>query len=253
MKYIKELQAKKIFTLADVTKLTGNDNTAKSLMRSYKKAGYITSVRKNLYASLDLANGNVIANRYEIGCGVSETAYISHHSAMEFHGVANQVFFEVTISADENIRPFDFEGVSYRLTKATIADGVISPPYNPLIKVTDIERTVIDCIRDTDLAGGLEEVLECLRLIPQLDESRLLEYLSAYDQKNLWQKAGYLLEQYRDLFRLSDDFFDICKQNMGVRKNYLIEGDGLIYHPDWRMYAPEDLFSLLNEGDDVIV
>ena len=253
MKYLQSLQSKKVFTLSDVTKLTGNENTAKSLMRGYKKAGYVTSIRKNLYASLDLASGEVIANRYEIGCGVSKTAYISHHSAMEFHGVANQVFFEVTISSVENIRKFDFGGVSYRPIKTSVTEGVITPPYNPLIRVTDIERTVVDCIHDMELAGGLEEVLECLRLIPQLDERLLLEYLSAYGQKSLWQKAGYILELYRDQFRLSDGFFNTCKRNMGVRKNYLTESGKSVYHSDWRMYTPEDLLSLLNEGDDVIV
>ena len=71
MKYLKELQSKKVFTLSDVAALTGNINTAKSLMRSYKKSGYVASIKKNYYAALDLVSGNAIANRYEIGSGVT--------------------------------------------------------------------------------------------------------------------------------------------------------------------------------------
>ena len=253
MKYLKELQSKKVFTLSDVAALTGNINTAKSLMRSYKKSGYVASIKKNYYAALDLVSGNAIANRYEIGTGATGTAYITHHSAMEFHGVANQVFFEVTICTTEKMRGFEFGEITYISTKTHFADGVVVPPRNPLIRVTNIERTVIDCIKDIESAGGLEEVLECIRLIPQLDENLLLYYLSCYDQKSLWQRAGFILEKYQELFGFTGAFFDRCKNEMGIRKNYLSEGNDIAYNPEWKLYAPKDLQNFLSEGDDVFV
>ena len=253
MKYLKELQEKKVFTLSDVEKLTKNENTAKSLLQNYKNAGYIVSVRKNLYAALDLASGNTIATRYEIATGTSESAYISHHSALEFHGVANQVFFEVTISAKERLRGFDFDGIRYIPIKSDYFDGVEMPTNSPHVRVTNIERTVVDCIFDIELAGGLEELLECINLIPQLNEKRLLKYLAGYNQKKLWQRAGFILQDYKEMLRLSDKFFDECKANMGVRKNYLGDAADMKYYPEWRLYAPKNLLAILGEGEDVIV
>ena len=41
MKYLAVLQQKKLFTLSDAERLTGNLMTAKAMLQSYKKAGYI--------------------------------------------------------------------------------------------------------------------------------------------------------------------------------------------------------------------
>ncbi len=238
MKYLKELQAKKIFTLSDVTKLTkGNENTAKSLLQQYKKAGYIVSIRKNLYGALNLASGNVIANRFEIATGTSSSSYISHHSALEFHGIANQVFFEVTLASEEKLRAFEYDGIKYRPIISKSKDGVIVPPNTPKVRVTDIERTIIDCISDIELSGGTEELLKSIELVPQLDEKRIIKYLQVYDQKNIWQRAGYVLEFFKERLRISDEFFDMCKENMGSRKNYFVRESELKYHPEWRLYA----------------
>ncbi len=48
---------------------TINKMTAKSLLSSYKKSGYVQSVRRNLYAALDLASKTTLASRFEIGDG----------------------------------------------------------------------------------------------------------------------------------------------------------------------------------------
>ena len=56
MKYLKQLQKKKIFDTAFVEGLTGNIMTGKSLLQSYKKAGFLLehfSENLNLSPSLD--------------------------------------------------------------------------------------------------------------------------------------------------------------------------------------------------------
>lgn len=254
MKYLKELQAKKIFTLSDVTKLTkGNENTAKSLLQQYKKAGYVVSIRKNLYGALDLASGNVLASRFEVATGTSSSSYISHHTALEFHGIANQVCFEVTLASEEKLRPFEYDGIKYQPIISKSKAGVIVPTNAPKVRVTDIERTIIDCISDINRSGGTEELLKSIDLVPQLDEKRIIKYLTAYNQKNIWQRAGYVLEHFKERLHISDEFFDMCKENMGSRKNYFVYETEFKYHPEWRLYAPDNLNAMLDEGDDVIV
>ena len=252
-KYLKDLQEKKVFTLADVEKLTNNKNTAKSILQSYKKMGYIKSVRQDLYVALDLALSTTIASRYEIAAGTSDTSYVSHHSALEYYGLANQVFFQVTISSKEHLRDFVYEGITYKCRQSNDFEGVTIPQTTSPIRVTDLERTVIDCIADIDLAGGLEEVLESIQLIPKLDEKKLLDYMKRYNKKILWQYAGFILEQYKETINLSDKFFAECKKNMGVRKNYLGNGWKMKYYSEWKLYAPNNLLSILGEGIDVIV
>ena len=253
MKYLKELQTERLFTLSDVSRLTGNKNTAASLLAGYKRKGYVTGVRKDLYAALDLASGNPIASRYEIASRLTETSFVSHHTAMEFYGISNQVFHTVTVSAKEKIRPFSFDGVPYQPVRTDLADGVITPAYQPAVRVTSLARTVVDCIDEMGLAGGLEELLRCIALIPELDGEEVLRCLRAYGRKNLWQRTGFLLSLYKQELRLPDRFFEECRKNIGERKNYLNEGNDLVYYPEWRLYAPGDLEEITQEGEDILV
>ncbi len=253
MKYLAALQQKKLFTLQDAEQLTGNLMTAKTLLQSYKKAGYIISIRRNLYAAVDLASGEPLANRYEIGSSVNHGAFISHHSALEYHGVANQVFYTVTVSSADRFTEFEFGGITYEQYAPKIMSGVIAPPRMPLVSVTDIDQTVIDCFYDIPRAGGLEELLEALRLIPALHEEALLNYLEEYNQIYLWQKAGFVLQHFASDFNLSTHFFEICKSKIHERKKHLTDFGETVYYPEWKLYAPKNLLSILNDGGDTLV
>ena len=253
MKYLEALQRKKVFDLSYATTLTANEKTAKSMLQAYKKAGYITSIRRNLDTALDLASKNPIPDRYEIACAVSASACISHHSALEYHGIANQVFYTVSVSSKERFTAFTFDGVTYERYQPGISGGVISPPMTPLVTVTDVERTIADCMYDIDHAGGLEEVLESLRLLPALDENKLLSYLEEYNQIFLWQKAGFILMLFREMLHISEDFFARCKSHIHERKRRLTDGSGLVYYPEWKLYAPKNPLTLLEDGGNALV
>ena len=49
-----------------------------------------------------------VADKFEIGSNVTETAYVSHHSAFEYHGVMNQVYYEVYVSSESKFKNFEF-------------------------------------------------------------------------------------------------------------------------------------------------
>ena len=253
MKYLKTLQQKRVFDLAFAVSLTNNEKTAKSMLQSYKKAGVIKSVRQNLYVTVDLSSGNSLAGRFEIGSSINKDAYISHHSALEFHGVANQVFHQVTVTSNTRFRPFEYDDFSYERYSERIHSGVITPPLSPLVRVTDLERTVIDCLYDIDLAGGLEEIIEALTLIPTLDEQYLISYLKEYNQIYLWQKAGYVLSHFKESLQISNSFFDECKSHIHNRKQTLVSSYATCFYPEWKLYAPTDLLAITSEGGDALV
>ena len=77
--------------------------------------------------------------------------------------------------------------------------------------------------------------------------------LKKYNQKKLWQFVGFILEQFKEQFRIPDSFFDECKNNIGVRKNYLSDGNNLVYRSEWKLYAPNNLLDMTNEGGNVLV
>jgi len=167
---------------------------------------------------------------------------------------ANQVFYEVYFSTCKNVRPFTYDGIEYIPLPKTSAIEI--PDMNNGVRVTSLERTVIDSIFDMDKIAGLEEILRCLELIPSLNEEKLLDVLEGYSKKQLYQKVGYILEFYKKDLSLSKDFFLKCISCSSSSKTYLSqEIRDNIFHPKWLLYAPKDLKQLINKGveyDDVI-
>lgn len=250
-----ELAKLSTFSPMDVEELTGNKKTAYSLLYRLMKKGFVKKVKSNLYTCVNAATGEVIASKYQIACASSKGAYISHHSAFEYHGVTNQVFYEVYVSSDSRWRDFEFENVSYKYVPSKLRDGVIKPKNTVGIAVTDLERTVVDSIKDVEKIAGIEELLHCLSLIQYLDVDKLKAYLDAYHIQALYQKTGFILRQYEREMQLSPSFFAFCKSNIEKSTRYLTKEarhEG-VYDPEWRLVVPAGLFDLTGQGGGELV
>lgn len=251
----KELAMLSVFSLLDVEKLTGNKKTAYSLLYRLMKKGLVKKVKSNLYTCVNAATGEVIASRYQIACACNSSAYISHHTAFEYHGVTNQLFYEAYVSSDSRFRAFEFEHVNYKYIASKLSDGVIKPKNAEGIRVTDLERTVIDSIKDFEKIGGLEELLNCLSLIYYLNAEKLKDYLDAYNIQALYQKTGFILEHYMNQMRVPQTFVDYCKSKIGKSTRYLIKeamNDGT-YNSKWKLIVKDGIFEMTEQGGGELV
>jgi len=239
----------RIFRKRDVVSLTKDENAAKELLRRYKKMGLISQIRRDLYSANDLANKTTIATKFEIASQITPSAYLSHHAALEYYGLANQVFYELYVSSEERFNNFEYDGIRYTYCKPIISLGIINPPMDSMVKVTGLERTVVDCIDSINRSGGLEELIMCFSLITYLKEEQLLICLEAYQKQVLFQKAGFILSYFQNEMKLSDDFFKTCQQKIGKSICYLTDtGDSKFFHKAWKLYAPENILSYLEQG-----
>lgn len=246
MDLYKNLAALRCFTHSDMVQLTGSESAAIWNIESYLKKGYIERIRRDLYAVISMETEQPIPNRFQIASHITDDSFVSHHSAFEFYGYANQVFYEVYFSTEKKVRSFDYDG---RITSPYCGAGDSITETNNGVRVTSLERTVIDSIADFTKIGGLEELLRCLALIPSLDESKLLEVLAMYGRRQLYQKAGFILEAYKDALSLSDTFFSECMKHSSSSKTYLFDKqDDFVLHRKWLLYAPNDLKKLVDKG-----
>jgi predicted transcriptional regulator of viral defense system len=252
--YIEKLHVLKIFELKDVMALTGKMRSAQELLRNYKKKVLVVQVRRNLYAVTDLATKIILATKFEIGSHISPTSYISYHSALDYHGVAHQQFFTMYISSENRFNSFEFEGIQYNYCKSNITEGVETPPMNSKVKVTDLERTVIDCLDRIDRAGGLEELMHCLAMINYLNEDKLINYLDVYNKAFLYKKAGFVLSKFQQGLKLSENFISFCHRKGAPHVKYLSDGlESNIFHKTWNIYAPKNILSFLEQGSNELV
>ena len=130
-----------------------------------------------------------------------------------------------------------------------IKNGEVTRPDG--VRVTDMERTVLDGINDFEKVAGLEELLRCIGLVPMVKEDRLLEYLALYGKQVLYQKTGYILWHYREMFSLSDGFYGECAAHIGKSTRYLTGNHGESYNSEWRLMVPADLMKITSKGVDV--
>ena len=244
-----------VFTIAEVEQLTGNSNTAYSLMNRLMKKGLMKKVRKNIYSVVNPVTGQIVATRYQIACAITDNAYISHHSAFEYYGLENHVFYEIYVSSESKFNTFEYDNMTYKYVASRIQEGIVEAKNTTGVRITDLERTVIDSIRDFNKIGGLEELLNCLEGIHFLDEKKVLRYLEIYNTQGLYQRVGYLLQHYQKEMQLSNDFIDSCKEKIGKSRRYLLneESQKNIYNSEWKLMIPEGLFDITEQGGELLV
>ena len=121
------------------------------------------------------------------------------------------------------------------------------------VRVTDIERTVLDSINDFEKIAGLEELLRCLELIPHINEEKLLDYLERYGKQFLYQKAGYVLAHLKNELRLSERFFEVCEQKVSKSVRYFyngVEHEPNAFDTRWQLFVPLNLLKILSQGGE---
>jgi hypothetical protein len=62
--------------LEEISTLTGNNNTAGTLTKSYLRKEYIQKIRRNLYVAVNLADNKPAASRFRIAKHITPTAYL---------------------------------------------------------------------------------------------------------------------------------------------------------------------------------
>lgn len=78
-----------------------------------------------------------------------------------YFGVANQVFNIVTVGSKKCFNDFTFDDIEY-VRKSCKHNVQIMNIVTVAVRVTSPECTLIDCLDNTDVGGGIDEVLKAL-------------------------------------------------------------------------------------------
>lgn len=251
MKYYQAFLKMGCFSFDEVKQMTGGTDSAAALLHLYLSKGYIAKVRRGLYVAINLLDQEPVANKFVIASHLSDTAVVSHHSAFEYYGYANQVSYDMSVTSDSKFNGFSFGGFHYHRMTPHISSGVSKTSSG--VAVTDVERTVLDSINDFERNMGFEELIQCLSVIPVLNEKKLLRYLAEYNKCFLYQKAGYILEHFKDEFAISDAFLAVCKKESSTSSRYLMKDipkDRMDFNNRWHLTVPADLWQNTLYGGD---
>jgi len=189
----------------------------KRLLQYHQQRGHITAIRRGLYASVPLgyAPDAYSVDTYLIAAKMADDAVLAYGTALAVHGLAHSMREErVCLSDHPHVRPFDFHGVLYRAVRPpralTAADrltlGVEEMDRQGLpLRVTTLERTLVDVLDRPKMAGGWEE---CWRSLESLDVYLDLDLVTRYalllGNATTVAKVGYFLEAQRDRLSVED-------------------------------------------------
>ena len=213
-----------------------------SRLRQGKKKNILALVRRGVYTPVD------IDNKFIIGCNAVQDGVLAYHSALEYHLSQTQEFNQLYVHSSRSFRSFEYLGETYVYKKLKILHDIIehvdSSGYH--IRVTSLSQTLVDCMYNINLAGGIEELMYALSECPT-DKIRMpviLKCLELYNNKSLWQRAGYLFSLFNHRFNLPEGFFNKCKSAMGNNQSYIINPyfcDS--YNPEWNLCIPGNIQS----------
>lgn len=246
MKHYEKLLEKGCFSREQLIEIVGTATIANQVIYEYQKKGLIEKVKRDFYAVISIETKQPVFSRYQIGSNLFSDACITHHSAFEVFGYGSQVFYECFVATDKRFSDFEYDGITYRRVERK-PDSEIIQQGN--IRVTSVEQTVVDSIRDFEKIAGLEEVIRCIMLIPGLNEQKVLECLARNSNGFLYQKCGYLFEEMQEEFHFSAGFFENCEKYSSCAKRYLMkELQDNVFHKRWNLYAPLSLKGLIDKG-----
>lgn len=236
MKYMKVFSEKRIFDFAYVVDITKSRSLASEIIQNYLDKGYIKRVKQNLYATTSIENGGVIPTKYEIASNITKSSYVSFNSAFTFYGYYNQVSNEMTISSLEQFRDFsfDYNYYHYKYTKSIkFVDDING------IRVSSIEKTIVDCIGDIKSYDDFEELMNVLSMLPMINGNKVFEYLEYLNKIILYSKVGLILSFYEDGYNITKKLLSKMKEN-GIKKtrDFTKEKHRLnTYYKEWKLHC----------------
>ena len=248
MTYYQQLARMGAFSLEDASKIMLNPENASKQLNAMVKAGVVNRIKKNLYTCVDLVAGGNVADKYVVATHINDSSFVSYHSAFEFYGFYNQVFYDVHVSSKKRFANFETDENYYRCFLTEYDEQVDTIRG---VKVTSIERTIIDSVNMLGKVMDVEELVKCLQLVHVVNEEKLIDILRAYNKEILYRKAGYILSFFSEQFGLKDSFFEFCREHADFTYRGKISGtelNKLTYVKEWALYAYPNIFEIVGKG-----
>jgi len=193
-----------------------NSRATESLMAYHTGTGRVIRVKRGLYAvvpkGLDAAS--YIPDPFILASKMADDAVLAYHTALEFHGRAYSAFNRFTFQSNCTTRPvvfkdFQFQRVTlpYSLQHKgkTDIEVILAEKNGMEIRVTSLERTLVDILDRPTLSGSWEEIWRSLESVEFFDLDRVVEYTKLLGNAATAAKVGFFLEQNKKTLMVNEN------------------------------------------------
>lgn len=245
-----------VFTKDEFVAGLGKDKprTRESQLDYFVKRGRLRRVRRGLYATVAFSPSSPEAapDPFLIAAKQSQDAVLAYHTALAFQGKAHSHRNVMTVLTTRRLRPLSFGGFQFRAvpfprslkTQESRLFGVREVDRHGLIvRVTSLERTLVDLLDRPDLAGGWEETWRSLESVEYFDLEVVTEYALVLRNSTTIAKTGFFLEQHRETLMVEEKHLEQLRRHRPRGRHYLSQkgrGDGRLV-PGWNLIVPQTI------------
>lgn len=239
-----------------------SSNTYKAMLAHHLKQGHIIRIRRGLFATIPIgAEPNAYPiNPYLIAGFLAEDSIIAYHTALAFHKINYTISFRFLYLTQYRSPPIYFRSELYQSVKFPTALKIKSQEQVFInreeiqgmeVKVTSLERTVVDNLDKLNLGGGLEEVWRSLEMITHLKIDQVIEYALSLRKETTVAKVGFYLEQYKQTLGVAQSSLNLLRHHCPKTPHYI--GDRTRHKnkviSNWNIIVPVQLLNREWEED----
>jgi predicted transcriptional regulator of viral defense system len=161
---------------------------------------------------------------------ISSDAVLAYHTALQFFGKAHSVREEMIFLTGKAIRPMTFRGYEYRgvafpqslvdKKQELFAVNVVERT-GIAIKLTSLERTLVDLLDRPIFGGGWEEIWRSLEAVEFFDVDKVIDYARLLGNATTVAKVGFYLEQHRKDLMVDDSHLERLREGVPKQPTYM--------------------------------
>jgi predicted transcriptional regulator of viral defense system len=256
-----EMYKNKVFTLQEANKIIKNNQVCRNNINRLVKQKLITRLKAGIYYINPLDNNDFYPDTTHIAIKLRSDAVISSSSALKVLKLTNTIEQTIYLSSKHSSK-LRINKHTYKILKGFnfgIDKIDYQTPYGKFeIKITDLERTIIDCIRTRSIKG--EELITILKTKQQeakpieINFRKITTYLEKYNMPILYSKVGLMLELCKTELKIDDSEIEKLRKKLSKKIYYYKErGIKLIrpryyYYKEWNIMLPEQLFEMAKQA-----
>lgn len=231
---------------------TCGERAVERLLSYHTRRGNLLRVRRGLYVVVPVGMDpeSVPVDAYLVASKMSDDAVLAYHTALEVHGFAySTTDLLIYLTRHRDTRRATFRSMTFQpvLVSKPLRDrgepdpGITTADRSGLdVRLTTLERTLVDVLDRPDLGGGWEEVWRSLESVPFLDLNEVVDYALLLGNATTVAKVGLFLEQHQDTLSVDNEHLQRLRMHAPVGPHSIRRGAGgsNVFLPTWNLVVP---------------
>lgn len=190
------------------TKRGQSAQTSHNLLAHHLASGRILRIRRGLYATVPtgVQPKDATVDPFLVTSHLTDDAVVAYHAALQFAGKAYSVWRRYHFLTRLRARPFRFRGLEFvpvqvpaRLRGRKDSSAGVAEEHHAAgrVRVTTLERTLVDVLDAPEKAGGWEEIWRSLEMVSFFDLDAVIAHTLALGSALTAARVGFFLEQHQ--------------------------------------------------------